>query len=786
MNSSISLKAGNVRKRRDRIDAVAEWRGRLTGVTAALLAYEILTGLSIYLLPFSLFNQFGVITHTLVGLAMVLPAGWFLARHWWVRRKGRLSHFQLLGYISLVVLLVCTVSGLILTWQSVIGTRIDYMWDQIHLLTGLGLGLFVVIHLVTVVMRKLGPGQSARSLRRARHVFYAHTVLGGVLFAAVCGLWAFVYEEPSLIRGFADDYNWRFGEDRPFAPSLARLDTSGWLDDVQEQVLEVLDDDQRASYLSAFDKNKRGTAGPFERIRRSLAELNPSVDQTRKLEPVFRAAAQRIKTAGSVDPRALAGSEACGSSGCHNQIYKEWLPSAHRYSSMDDMFQRVQALMVDETAPEYTRYCAGCHDPISLFSGAKNAGDITLSAEGANEGSSCLVCHSIVQADIQGNGDYTIRPARRYAYELREGTAAKFISDFLIRSYPEQHIRSFSRPLYKTPEFCAACHKQYIDKEVNIDIGKVQGQNQYDSWKNSRWYHEGSQQARTVSCRECHMPLIESADPARGDASDYNRNPADGRHRSHRTLAANQYIPVVHNLEGADQHVALTEQWLRGELEIPEIAEKWTTGPVIRMKVLAPKAVSPGQDVRLQVLLTNNKTGHDYPTGPLDMLESWVELQVTDEAGNLIYHTGGLDGKDRVDNTTLSYRADGFDRKGKLIDRHNLWDLVGASYKRTLYPGMTDTVEARFQCPDMARERVAADGAGSGTPQRTESFSFTTPATTAKDQLAVSAVLWYRKANPDFLDRIYGEKLHMRSPRTAITEAGATIEVIPEAHASAH
>ena len=39
----------------------------------------------------------------------------------------------------------------------------------------------------------------------------------------------------------------------------------------------------------------------------------------------------------------------------------------------------------------------------------------------------------------------------------------------------------------------------------------------------------------------------------------------------------------------------------------------------------------------------------------------------------------------------MVFRADGFDRQGELIDRHNLWDLVGASYKRAMYSGMTDT-----------------------------------------------------------------------------------------------
>jgi hypothetical protein len=55
----------------------------------------------------------------------------------------------------------------------------------------------------------------------------------------------------------------------------------------------------------------------------------------------------------------------------------------------------------------------------------------------------------------------------------------------------------------------------------------------------------------------------------------YNRSPRDGRHRSHRFLGANQFMPDLLALEGAEQQTALTHAWLRGEVAIPEIALKW-------------------------------------------------------------------------------------------------------------------------------------------------------------------------------------------------------------------
>ena len=231
------------------------------------------------------------------------------------------------------------------------------------------------------------------------------------------------------------------------------------------------------------------------------------------------------------------------------------------------------------------------------------------------------------------------------------------------------------------------------------------------------------------------------------------------------------------------EHVALTEEWLRGEYDIPEIADKWTRGPVVRMELVAPGQAVPGEQVQLQVTLTNNKTGHDFPTGPLDMIESWVELRVSDEHDHVVYHAGGLDDGDRVMQPPVIFKADGFDRQGALIDRHNLWDLVGASYKRALYPGATDSVAIGFQCPSMARGRVSADGQEPGT--RTDRFSFTVPAASDAPLLNVQATLWYRKANPAFLDRIYGAEKQVRSPVTAISSAAAVIRVARNVASSA-
>ncbi len=772
----------------EQVDAAFEWRRFLTGATLGLLVFETVTGLTIYLLPFSRFNQFAVLWHTVVGIVMAVPVGWYLGQHWWRRFRGNLNHYQLLGYLTAIAVLVLFVSGVVLTWQALFGTRISRAWDLIHIVVGFVLIAVLAAHLITLVWRRVGNETARRLIRRAHWSSLVQTAVWGGGLTGLCWLTSVGYSPVEYNDTFPSDYSFRYGADRPFAPSLARKDMSDIEDRLRAGVLAALDEDQGRFFLANF----RADPTKHEGLVSVAVELcrGMSLNETARgrVDNAIRRANSEYRQHGAIDARRLAGSTKCGTSGCHSEILDEWLPSAHRYASMDFVFQKVQADLAEQKAPEATRYCAGCHDPIALFSGAKNVGNVTLSAEGADEGVSCLVCHSTVQTDVRGNADYTIRPPEPYIFEAREGKLAKLVSDFLIRAYPREHIASYSRPLYKTAESCGACHKQFIDEELN-DVGWVQGQNQYDNWRKSRWHHEGDVE-KTIACRDCHMPLQQSDDPAAGDSQDPNRSPDDGKHRSHRFLAANQFVPRHHKLEGAEKQCELTVKWLRGEVDVPEIAEHWTTGPVIRLALSTPERVRPGESVRIQTILTNNKTGHDFPTGPLDMIESWVEVTVTDEHGNIVFASARPDERGYLVNPQIVFKAELINRLGELIGRHELWTLVGARFKRALFPGFTDTTDFVFECPAMAtggktgsrRAGSLVDDRASLTPEQSQSFALASDF--SGRELRVTAIVKYCKFSAPFLDRLFGEDAGLRSDITEISRAEAVIPVVHEDLAS--
>jgi hypothetical protein len=493
-------------------------------------------------------------------------------------------------------------------------------------------------------------------------------------------------------------------------------------------------------------------------------------------ERPFAPSLAKTVSGSAYDARSLSGSESCGDAGCHKEIAAEWSVSAHRWAAMDAGFQRIQEEMAKQNGPESTRYCGGCHDPVSLFSGTKNIFAKNLTAlAGYQEGVSCLVCHSIRKTDLQGNANYVIAQPDRYLFELRGGAGAKLARDFLIRAYPWHHVSLLSHRVFKTPEFCAACHKQFIDREVN-NVGWVQLQNQYDNWRKSRWNHPGDPR-KTIECRECHMPLVASGDPASGDALDYNRTPWDGKHRSHRFLAANQFMPAALKLPGAEEQIALTGKWLRGEYDIPEIADKWSRGPAVAIELVAPAEAHGGEPITLKAVITSNKVGHDFPTGPLDIIQAWVEILVTDDAGKTILASGRIDDRHFIEPGTFMFKAEPVDQYGNLIDRHNLWEMVGVRFRRSLFPGFSDTAEYAFRCPGTA--------SGETQPTSYEKTYAVPPGAGRPATLHATARLMYRKIDQYLLNFMFGEKSGLTAPATEMARTEATIRIVEPARDAA-
>ncbi|WP_158305421.1 multiheme c-type cytochrome [Opitutus terrae] len=632
--------------------AARGWTAWLTFAVTLGLLVEVVTGLWILVAPFSLATQLVVLLHGAAGVLLVAPFAVYQVRHYQLWSAQTLSVVKLIGYAAMALTITCLVTGVIVTAQALFGRRLSSWADQVHLVTGLASAAVLIIHFALAYVRRREPLRSIPNFRRRLRR------RGLALAGMVAGLYAAVGLGAAL---------------------LPRTSVN----------LPLPSDYSLPEYAQKFDEYR---GSPFA--------------------PTYA----RTSTGGLVNPAVLSGSTSCGTSGCHEQILAEWEPSAHRFSAMNPPFQAVQKAFARDRSPADTRYCAGCHDPISLFAGAKDIHNLSLSAPGMQEGNSCVVCHSISHVDQRGNADYVLTPPTRYLGESASGLA-KRVSDFLIRAYPQQHLADYNRNILRTPEFCGACHKQFIPEALNR-FGASPSQNQFDEWRKSHWV-DPQHADKTLSCRDCHMRLVpDSRDPGAGEAGDLRRASSDGAHRHHGTIATNLFMPDVLKLPHHEEQRRLTTAWIRGETVLPEIAHLWPSGPVSSIELLAPAEAQPGTTLELTAIVKNRKAGHNFITGPLDFLRSWVHLRVMDGNGVLLAEWGGIDPATREildepghihtpgrprDAGTLVLEGVPLDEAGQPIVRHELWRKAGGSGNRVIFPGYADKQVYRLNVPAGAR-----------------------------------------------------------------------------------
>ncbi len=752
-------------------DVIIDYRSFLTWIATSVVVYSLMSGLMVTLLPFGVYTQFSIIIHTTVGLVAVIPLFAAVYLHWQRRRSDAPVPVARAAVVAVAAMGVCVLTGLVMTAMALFGTWVPDWADTVHLVSALVLGALIIVHLAPIVGRY---GKAEASPRRApRKRFVATGVAIILVLFAITGFLSQAQDEPDQFQAFSDDYDWPHGDDRAFWPSRVAIANTPWLDSFLSGVEQVVGPER----LRDFEATLRGPQdGGLRAQTAELVEtLELDADAASAIDELVEQAVARQSDTGSLKPSALAGSATCGSSGCHESIYNEWRASAHGFAAEDILFLQVQDLLIREKGVAESRACAGCHDPAAVLGGTRYGAAADGSELPIFEANSCVTCHSTVATDTNGNGGYVIRAPERYLFEDRDSGLAAMTARFLIRTYPGKHVAEYKRPLYKTSEFCAACHKQVPPPGEATTAGLAQEQNEYDSWRSGRYFH-GDGHRDTVECLECHMPLVDSDDPARGDDVDSYRSPDDGKHRSHRVLASNMYIPATMDIPGGEEQAELTIKWLRGEIEVPEIAQKWTTGPTVEMRIDAPERIRAGDLVNIQLHLHNNKTGHDFPAGPLDVLESWVELTVEDNLGNTLMELGADRSISPSIDAPVVYKADWYDSQGLPVERHNLWDVVGASYKRVIRSGGSDVVDVPFRCPGIARPRLS-ESASQDTPGERKSDVVFAINNDEFTELNVTARLLFRKANPEFLAKVYDVEEVPEAPIVEIVRATHTIQV---------
>lgn len=374
---------------------------------------------------------------------------------------------------------------------------------------------------------------------------------------------------------------------------------------------------------------------------------------------------------------------------CHQDVHAQWRQSAHSNSFREPFYLRNVEILIKQKGIEASRHCEGCHNPVALFSGALTSGS-KLPRPFDDEGVSCMVCHSIARIQsTSGTGSYVMGIP---AVMVREdGTPIPGKVPFTeILARPDLHRRAVMRDFYRTPEFCASCHKAAVPASLN-DYRWLRAFTVYDEWQESSWSKQSLapfyNKPAATTCQNCHMP----AQPALHDYAAKN-----GVVRSHRWVGANSAIPQYY---GYSEQLQKTAEFLKKAVNIDIFGINKNEGPLIAPVEKAGYDLAPGDAVTVNVVLQNSGIGHSLVPEQRDIYESWLDFSVRDGSGKEIYRSGSLDQNGALDPTAHSYTNRLVTASGKFIDIHQVWNTRIRAYDNTIMPGRSDLARYRFQIP---------------------------------------------------------------------------------------
>jgi tetratricopeptide (TPR) repeat protein len=398
----------------------------------------------------------------------------------------------------------------------------------------------------------------------------------------------------------------------------------------------------------------------------------------------------KAETEGFIAASQFPTAEYC--SKCHEDVHQQWRQSAHANSFRAPFYKKNVDMLISQKGIEYTRHCEGCHNPIALFSGALTTNS-KLDRSFDEDGVTCMVCHSIQKVqNTSGTGSYVMgKPAVMVA---ADGTpVTRQVSFDEILQHPELHSRAVMHDFYRTPEFCAVCHKAFIPKMLN-DYKWLRAFSVYDEWQQTSWSRQSPlpfyQKESASDCQTCHMPRVLAT-------TDYGAK--NHQVASHRWPGANSAIPFFYNYP---EQLKVTEEFLKDTLAIDIFAiSKRESG---KERLIAPLdrqnfTLLSGETITAEVVIQNKKIGHNLVPEQRDFYESWVEFTATDNAGQEFFHSGALKPDGFVDEHAHTYTNRLVGKDGKLLDLHQVWNTKVRTYDNTIPSGNSDLVRFRFRIP---------------------------------------------------------------------------------------
>ena len=445
---------------------------------------------------------------------------------------------------------------------------------------------------------------------------------------------------------------------------------------------------------------------------------------------------------GFIQPGAFPKASYCAH--CHQEAYSQWRQALHSNSFRTPFYRASVNILPRSKGIEFTRHCDSCHNPIGVLTGALTDNS-QVDREFDADGLTCTTCHSVQKLkSTEGNGGFVMGEPSVMVDENGNRIPGEVPYEQIMAN-PTRHSKAVMKDFYRTPEFCAACHKANLPNELN-DYKFIRAFTAYDEWQNSKFSKRNPltfYSAEFTSCQGCHMsrsPLVKE---------DYGAK--NGTLASHRWLAGNTAVPFFY---GFDQQLEKTIQFLQSgnylNVDLFGIRKQGSPQMIAPLGAV-PFTVAPNDVLEVMAVIQNKNIGHSLIPEVRDLYEAWVEFVVKDASGKDIYHSGFLKPDGMVDERAHSFTNRPVNLFGDFVDNHMVWTIHSVAYDNTIQAGRSALVRYQF--------RVPAGVAGA---------------------LTVTARLNYRHLRQSYLNNVLGED-HPAYPVVEIASRTRTLNIGPNA-----
>ena len=416
-------------------------------------------------------------------------------------------------------------------------------------------------------------------------------------------------------------------------------------------------------------------------------------------------------------PSVLLQSAGCAAADCHPTEYRQWLASAHRFASNNRLFRRIVDLALEDGGKEGARDCVNCHDPVTTLSTA-GLESWPEQEPGANQGINCQVCHLLRGGDFEkGNGYLKLAREYRYPYQdARPGTPEFQKFRGFVRLDPRPHINNLlPRSMLNQSKFCLPCHLVTVLCPVT-QAKPLRLHLLFSQWENSAWKEE-------FSCLECHLPIFQIVSQ-KYFAMDHRflgistvhgqlalkLDPEDWPRLAEHVSYTKAYLAGTLDPKSAHLSAGSPNDILRKDFPVKAVPAKifigrsvskqqgviqyLQSGPILQVRLKSdPPQVTNSRLLTIQLETTNARVGHDVPSGPIDMVRCWCEVTCLDQAGRILFKTGGLDENGDVREGTIYLGSTALlDATGRQIFDHRFWRAAKVVGKQIL-PALASRVD---------------------------------------------------------------------------------------------